>query len=156
MRISQLDLILFFQVKLIHDVSMTPDTEVSSTVAINSNNSNDSDQSDEPYSVKIEPSVIPRTTIVCMPTMAAMPSQQQQQQQLLQSSSYNSNSASMSPSGPFQHQKLMQTQFQSSQFHYSDIDTASTKSNSNRILSQPIQFSLANQVAQQPQHRHQV
>lgn len=131
---------------------MTPETEVSSTVATNSNNSNDSDQSDEAYSVKIEPSVIPHTTIVCMPNMVTVPSQQQQQ--LLQSSSY-SNSSSMSPSG-FQQQKLTQTQFQSSQFQYADIDTASTKANANRILSQPIQFSQSNQVAQVLQHRHQV
>lgn len=133
---------------------MTPETEVSSTVATNSNNSNDSDQSDEAYSVKIEPSVIPHTTIVCMPNMVTAPSQQQQQQQLLQSSSY-SNSSSMSPSG-FQQQKLTQNQFQSSQFQYADIDTASTKANTNRILSQPIQFSQSNQIAQALQHRHQV
>lgn len=142
----------FLQVKLIRDVSMTPETEVSSTVATNSNNSNDSDQSDEAYSVKIEPSVIPHTAIVCMPTMATMPSPQHQH---LQSSSY-SNSSSMSPSGALQQPKLTQTQFQSSQFHYSDIDSATKKSNNNRILSQPIQFSQTNQIAQQLQQRHQV
>lgn len=142
---------LFFQVKLIHDVSMNAESEVSSTVQMN--NSNDSDQSDEAYSVKIEPSVIPRTTIVCIPTMTTVQSQQPQHH--LQPSSY-SNSTSVSASGGFQQQKLTQTQFQSSQFLYSDIDSTSAKSITNRILSQPIQFTQANQVAQQLQQRHQV
>lgn len=137
---------------MIRDVSMAAETEVSSTVATNSNNSNDSDQSDEAYSVKIEPSVIPHTAIVCMPAMGTVPSPQHQH---LQSSSY-SNSSSMSPSGGQQQPKLTQTQFQSSQFHYSDIDSVTTKSNTNRILSQPIQFSQTNQIAQQLQQRHQV
>lgn len=129
---------------------MTPDAEVSSTVATNSNNSNDSDQSDEAYSVKMEPYVIPRTNIVCMPTIATVPSQPH-----VQSSLY-SNSTSMGQSGGFKQQKCTQTQYQSSQFHYADNDTTSIKSNTNRILSQPIQFSPTNQVAQQLQQRHQV
>lgn len=122
---------------------------MSSTVATNSN---DSEQSDEVYSVKTEPSVIPRTTIVCMPNIVTVPSLQQQH---LQSSSY-SNSTTIGPSGSFHPHKLTQSQFQPSQYIYSDIETVSVKSNPNRILSQPIQFSQANQIAQQLQQRHQV
>lgn len=141
------------QVKLIHDVSMTPESEVSSTVATNSNNSNDSDQSDEAYSVQVEPSVIPRTTIVCMPSLVTMSSHQQSH---LPSSSY-ANSTSMGTTGTtFQQQKLSQLQ-SVSQFSYSDIDVVPAKSNANRILSsQSIQLNQVNQVAQQLQQRQQV
>lgn len=61
------------QVKLELEVTLTPEAEVSSTVASNnSNNSCDSDQSNDDQlkstSSKCIPTVIPPTTIVCLPS----------------------------------------------------------------------------------------
>lgn len=69
-------------------MTTTPEMEVSSTV-INSisNNSSDSDQSNEMQSIvaapasKVIPTVIPPTTLVCLPTVVSMPNSQIQQLQ---------------------------------------------------------------------------
>lgn len=58
------------------EVTLTPEAEVSSTVANNnSNNSSDSDHSNEmPFISTIStPTVIPPTTIVCLPTLVSVP-----------------------------------------------------------------------------------
>lgn len=56
-------------------MTLTPEAEVSSTVASNTNNSSDSDHSNEtPFISTINsPTVIPPTTIVCLPTMVTVP-----------------------------------------------------------------------------------
>ncbi|KAG4071894.1 hypothetical protein HA402_006055 [Bradysia odoriphaga] len=81
------------QVKLELEVTLTPEAEVSSTVASNnSNNSCDSDQSNDDQlkstSSKCIPTVIPPTTIVCLPSLVTVPNLTGQQTTNSQQTTY--------------------------------------------------------------------
>lgn len=83
----------FTQVKLELEVTLTPEAEVSSTVASNnSNNSCDSDQSNDDQlkstSSKCIPNVIPPTTIVCLPSLVTVPNSIGQQTTNSQQTTY--------------------------------------------------------------------
>lgn len=75
------------------EVTLTPEAEVSSTVASNnSNNSCDSDQSNDDQlkstSSKCIPTVIPPTTIVCLPSLVTVPNSIGQQTTNSQQTTY--------------------------------------------------------------------
>lgn len=71
-------------------MTLTPEAEVSSTVASNnSNNSCDSDQSnDDQLKSKCIPTVIPPTTIVCLPSLVTVPNSIGQQTTNSQQTTY--------------------------------------------------------------------
>lgn len=103
------------QVKLELEVTLTPEAEVSSTVANNnSNNSSDSDHSNETPLISTinTPTVIPPTTIVCLPTMVSVPNSGTQKVNNIQATYINAPSLIAQKQ---QQQQQLQTQLIQSQ-----------------------------------------
>lgn len=92
--------------KLELEVTLTPEAEVSSTVVSNnSNNSCDSDQSNDEPKPNVKnvtvPTVIPPTTIVCLPSLVSVPNSVTQQTGNMQSTFVNAQHSSTVPQKRF-------------------------------------------------------
>ena len=108
--------------KLELEVTLTPETEVTSTVTSNnSSNFGDSDQSNEDTKANINtgciPTVIPPTTIVCLPSLVSVPNSMSQQQTITNvqsnfSASNSTNQTNTTSQPPPTVQKTLQPQQQ--------------------------------------------